>query len=95
MKQKAYLPFLFERKVMKLTLHKLVVTEKPSVAASIAKVIGAVNRNDGYIESNGYIVTWCIGHLVSLAVPESYDEKYKKFPHRIIFKLIFFCGTHL
>lgn len=78
MTQKPYLSFLFERKVMKLTLHKLVVTEKPSVAASIAKVIGAVNRNDGYIEGNGYIVTWCIGHLVSLAPPESYDEKYKK-----------------
>ena len=57
---------------------KLVIAEKPSVAQTIAKVIGAKNRNDGYIEGNGYIVSWCVGHLVSTAPPESYDEKYKK-----------------
>ena len=59
-------------------MNKLVVSEKPSVAMSIAKVLGAKNRKDGYIEGNGYIITWCIGHLVSLAPPESYDENYKK-----------------
>lgn len=57
---------------------KLVLAEKPSVAQSIAKVIGATNRNDGYLEGNGYVVSWCVGHLVELAEPESYDEKYKK-----------------
>ncbi len=57
---------------------KLVVTEKPSVGQSIAKVIGAKNRADGYLEGNGYIVSWCVGHLVELAQPESYDEKYSK-----------------
>ncbi|MBQ6554480.1 MAG: DNA topoisomerase 3 [Firmicutes bacterium] len=61
-----------------MTKHKLVIVEKPSVAQTIAKVIGAKNRNDGYIEGNGYIVSWCVGHLVALAPPESYDEKYKK-----------------
>ena len=58
--------------------HKLVITEKPSVAQSIAKVIGAVNKKDGYLEGNGYIVSWCVGHLVDLASPEFYDEKYEK-----------------
>lgn len=57
---------------------KLVIAEKPSVAQSIAKVIGANNREDGYLEGNGYLVSWCIGHLVELASPESYDEKYEK-----------------
>ena len=57
---------------------KLVLAEKPSVAQSIAKVLGADRREDGYIEGNGYIVSWCIGHLVELAQPEDYDEKYSK-----------------
>lgn len=57
---------------------RVVIAEKPSVARDIAKVIGANNKKDGYIEGNNYIVTWCIGHLVGLAVPSSYDEKYKK-----------------
>ena len=57
---------------------KLVIAEKPSVAKSIAKVIGADKREDGYLEGNGYIVSWCVGHLVELASPESYDEKYEK-----------------
>ena len=55
---------------------KLVIAEKPSVAQSIAKVIGATERQDGYLEGNGYIVSWCVGHLVELAEPEFYDEKY-------------------
>ena len=57
---------------------KLVIAEKPSVAQSIEKVIGADKREDGYLEGNGYIVSWCVGHLVELASPESYDEKYEK-----------------
>lgn len=57
---------------------KLVIAEKPSVAQSIAKVIGATNRQDGYLEGNGYLVSWCVGHLVELAEPEAYDEKYGK-----------------
>ena len=49
--------------------YKLVVSEKPSVAQAYAKVLGATNRNDGYLEGNGYLVSWCIGHLVELAPP--------------------------
>ena len=60
---------------------KLVLAEKPSVAQSIAKVLGATKREDGYIESNGYIVSWCVGHLVELAEPEAYDEKYSKWTY--------------
>lgn len=56
---------------------KLVIAEKPSVAQPLAKVIGA-NQKDGYLEGNGYIVSWCVGHLIELANPEHYDEKYKK-----------------
>ena len=48
---------------------KLVIAEKLSVAQSIAKVIGADKREDGYLEGNGYIVSWCVGHLVELASP--------------------------
>ena len=48
------------------------------MAQSIAKVIGADKREDGYLEGNGYVVSWCVGHLVELASPESYDEKYGK-----------------
>ena len=58
---------------------KLVIAEKPSVGNTIAKVIGANrNRGDGYTEGNGYIVSWCFGHLVTLAAPEDYDKKYGK-----------------
>lgn len=58
--------------------YKLVIAEKPSVAQSIAKVIGADKRGDGYLKGNGYLVSWCVGHLVELAPPEAYDEKYEK-----------------
>ncbi|MBR3355033.1 MAG: DNA topoisomerase 3 [Oscillospiraceae bacterium] len=57
---------------------RLVIAEKPSVAQSIAKVIGADKRNEGYLEGNGYYVSWCIGHLVELCTPDVYDEKYTK-----------------
>ena len=57
---------------------KLVITEKPSVAQSIAKVLSATKRCNGYLEGNGYLVSWCIGHLVELAPPDYYDERYGK-----------------
>lgn len=57
---------------------KLVVAEKPSVAISIAKVIGANKKKDGYYEGNGYSVSWCVGHLIQMANPDVYDEKYAK-----------------
>ena len=57
---------------------KLVVAEKPSVAMSYAKVLGATSRKDGYLEGNGYLVSWCVGHLVELAPPNVYDEKHTK-----------------
>ncbi|HEQ9577079.1 TPA: DNA topoisomerase 3 [Streptococcus pyogenes] len=56
----------------------LVIAEKPSVAISIAKVIGATKKKDGYYEGNGYKVSWCVGHLIQMANPDSYDEKYAK-----------------
>ena len=56
----------------------LVIAEKPSVAQSIAKVLGATSRRDGYLEGNNYIVSWCVGHLVELADASSYDERYAK-----------------
>lgn len=57
---------------------KLVIAEKPSVGQSIASVIGATDRHDGYLEGNGYIVSWCFGHLVSLCQADAYDMKYAK-----------------
>lgn len=57
---------------------KLVLAEKPSVAQSLAKVLGANKRCDGYLEGNGYVVSWCIGHLVELSQPEAYNETYAK-----------------
>ena len=57
---------------------RLVITEKPSVAQSVAAVIGAKKRCDGYLEGNGYRVSWCVGHLAGLADAEQYDPKYAK-----------------
>lgn len=57
---------------------KLVIAEKPSVAISITKVIGANKKKDGYYEGNGYRVSWCVGHLIQMANPDAYDEKYAK-----------------
>ena len=56
----------------------MIVTEKPSVAMSYAKVLEVQGRQDGYLEGSGYIVSWCIGHLVELAPPSTYDKKYVK-----------------
>ena len=57
---------------------QLVIAEKPSVGVALAKALGVTNKKDGYIEGNGYIVSWCVGHLVSLANADMYDEKFKK-----------------
>ena len=57
---------------------KLVIAEKPSVAASLSAVIGAGIRKDGYFEGNGWRVSWCVGHLAGLADADSYDPKYAK-----------------
>jgi len=57
---------------------KLIITEKPSVARDFARVLGVGGRQNGYIENNEYIITWCVGHLVEMLYPEAYDEKYKK-----------------
>lgn len=60
---------------------QLVIAEKPSVARSIAEVIGAAENKEGYMEGNGYMVSWCVGHLVELAQPESYGEQWKKWTY--------------
>ena len=57
---------------------KLVIAEKPSVAMSLAAVLGATERKDGYLEGSGYLVSWCVGHLLELAQPEAYKEQYAK-----------------
>ncbi len=57
---------------------KVIITEKPSVAMEFAKALKiSTNRKDGYIESDEWIITWCVGHLVTMSYPESYDEKLK------------------
>lgn len=61
--------------------HKLVIAEKPSVANSLAAVLGAAERKDGYLQGNGYIVSWCYGHLVELARPAAYGEQYKRWAY--------------
>ena len=58
--------------------YKLVVTEKPSVARAYADALGVKNAQDGYIEGNGYIISWCVGHLIELAQPDAYDPALKK-----------------
>ncbi len=56
----------------------LIITEKPSVAQEFARILRVSGRNDGYIENNEYVITWCVGHLVEMVYPEEYDEKYKR-----------------
>lgn len=55
----------------------LVLAEKPSVGRDLAKVLKCNKKGNGYLEGNKYIVTWALGHLITLSDPESYDEKYK------------------
>ena len=57
---------------------KLVITEKPSVSIALSRIIGATKHHDGYLEGNGYLVSWCVGHLVELSAPERYDERFAK-----------------
>ena len=60
---------------------KLVITEKPSVAKSLSRVIGAKEQKNGYLEGNGYLVSWCVGHLVGFAQPEEYGEQWRKWSY--------------
>src|SRR5690625_3875398 len=55
----------------------VVLAEKPSVARDIARVLGSNQNRNGYLEGSKYIVTWALGHLVTLATPDMYDQKYK------------------
>ena len=58
---------------------KLIITEKPSVAREFARVLGESMKNHGeYLESENYIITWCVGHLVTMSYPDAYDEKFKR-----------------
>lgn len=57
---------------------KLIIAEKPSVAAEIAKVIGADKRQNGFYSGSEYLVSWCVGHLIETVMPESYKEEYQK-----------------
>ena len=59
----------------------LVVAEKPSVAQTIAAVLGAKEKKDGFLTGSGYIVSWCVGHLVGLAEAAAYGEQYKKWSY--------------
>ena len=59
-------------------MRKLVICEKPSVAKSIASALGVTSRADGYFEGGGWLISWCIGHLVGLADAAAYDDRYKK-----------------
>ncbi len=57
---------------------QLVISEKPSVAMALAKALGVTEKKKGWIEGNGYIISWCVGHLVGLANADAYNERYKK-----------------
>jgi DNA topoisomerase-3 len=59
-------------------LSKLMICEKPSVAKSIASALGVTSKADGYFEGGGWLISWCIGHLVGLADAAAYDDRYKK-----------------
>ena len=59
-------------------MFRLVIAEKPSVAKSLAAVLGAANRRDGYLEGNGWLVSWCLGHLAGLADAATYNPDYAK-----------------
>ena len=57
---------------------RLALCEKPSVAKAVSAVLGAKSKKDGYYEGNGYVISWCIGHLLGLAPPDAYGEQYAK-----------------
>lgn len=63
-------------------MKKLIITEKPSVARDIAKVLNIRARKDGYMEGEGYVITWAVGHLVTLYEPQDYDESLKRWSYQ-------------
>ena len=63
-------------------MKNIIIAEKPSVAKAIADVLGAKTRRDGSYEGNEYVVSWCVGHLLGLAEPKAYDEKYAKWQYK-------------
>ncbi len=67
-----------------MTSHRLVIAEKPSVAASIAAALGVKEKKDGYIEGGGYLISWCVGHLVELAEAAAYGEQFKKWSYETL-----------
>ena len=64
-----------------MTAQTLIIAEKPSVAQTVAAALGVKQKNDGYIEGNGYLVSWCVGHLIGLAEAAAYGEQYKKWSY--------------
>lgn len=60
---------------------RLVITEKPSVAGNIAKVLGADKKKEGYLEGNSYLISWCVGHLIELERPEAYRQEWEKWTY--------------
>jgi len=60
---------------------KLIITEKPSVAQTLAAILGATQRRDGYFEGNGWLISWCYGHLVEMAPADAYGEQYKRWSY--------------
>ena len=63
---------------------QLVITEKPSVAKSIAEVLHATEHKIGYLQGNGYLVSWCVGHLVELASADIYREEWRKWAYETL-----------
>lgn len=63
---------------------RLVIAEKPSVARNIAEVLGATERKDGYLEGGGYLVSWCVGHLIELVSADTYREEWKKWAYETL-----------
>src|SRR5699024_9185775 len=70
--------FLFSEQKGEISLYNLIVTEKPSVARTISKVLGVTARRDSYLEGGGYLISWCVGHLVELAPPGAYDPRLER-----------------
>src|SRR5699024_5145471 len=71
------LKLMFTERMFKIMNKSVILAEKPSVAKDIARVLKCNKKGDGFFENNQYIITWALGHLVTLADPESYDNKYK------------------
>jgi len=66
-------------KTPEILMKKLFITEKPSVAAEFAKALKVpTGRKNGYLEGDSVIVTWCVGHLITMSYPEKYDEKFRR-----------------